>query len=347
MSTLPDKYSNIYALKPGQNATVFKAINVLLSRDVFLKIYSVPQNDPLSALREPHLLTSLAHKNLVTIYTADPVSGGNRILLEMELLGDGSIDDMLRQSIHKGHWPSIHTIINITRDIADGLNHLHSNGYVHRDIKPANIMVRNMRTRPEGVITDLGLVSKLDEHGHAQGSKHARLYRPPEIWRGEPYTKASDLYQLGLVLYQLLGGRLNYHMTKLSDQELAKEIIAGTLVDFDSLGVHVHPALHKLVTKLICPQAKRIPDCNKLLEILQRLQTKHYDWELFEEAPTSTVTRSKGTKHIKVEITTRKSHHVLQVYQGDGKHWRRKGKPISLNQKTIRRCRPVRALFDK
>lgn len=347
MITLPNKYSNIYELKPGQNADVYKATNQLLSRNVFLKIYPVPQKDPSSALREPHLLTRLVHKNLVKIYSADAIRDGKDILLEMELLGDGSLEDSLMQSINTGSWLSIHTIINITRDIANGLNHLHSNEYVHRDIKPANIMVRKVGERLEGVITDLGLVSKLNANGNAIGTKHARLYRPPEVWQDQPYTKSSDIYQLGLVLYQLLGGRLNYSMSKLTDQELAKEILAGNLVKFDSLGFHVNPALYKIVKSLICTPIKRILDCNKLLEALQKLQKDHHNWHLCEDAQATTIIRPKGAKYIKIEITKQNKHHFLQIYQGDDKQWRRKGKPIILKKATTRRCRELRFQLDR
>lgn len=348
MSLLPDKYTKVYALQPGQNAKVFKATNTLLSRDVFLKIYPIPKDDPLSALREPHLLTELAHLNLVAIYTADPLVDGESIVLEMELLRDGSLDELLKRCIETGRWIGIHKVISISRDIVTGLNHLHGHGYVHRDIKPANVMIRNRGALVEGVITDLGLVSKLDAEGHALGTQHARLYRPPEVWAGEPYTKASDLYQLGLVLYQLLGGQINYQLAQLSDDDLGPAIISGTLVDFDSVGVHVGPALHRLIVQLACPLPGRISDCNVLIAMLQKLQRDHRDWHLRDVAPTLDVLRQDGAREFKVSIASEDKNHTIQVYERySNRNWRRKGKAISLKHKSLRRCRQVRALLDK
>lgn len=348
MSLLPDKYKDIYPLNPGQNAKVFKAVNALLNRPVFLKIYPIPIDDPLSALQEPHLLTRLAHINLTKIFTADPLSDGSSILLEMELLKDGSLDELLQRCISSGRWMSVHKCINVIRDIASGLNHLHSNGYVHRDIKPANVMIRNRGAYMEGVVTDLGLVSKLNADGHAQGSQHARLYRPPEVWAGQPYVKASDLYQLGLVFYQLLGGRLNYKLSDLPDEQLGPSILDNQLVDFDSIGVHANPSLHRLVTSLVCPVEQRIPDCNTLISHLQKLHRDHIDWHLREAVDKITALKSVKKREIQIEIVKQGKTATIQIYERplNGK-WRRKGKSIEVQHKILRRCREVRAIFDK
>lgn len=347
MTSLPDKYTNVYQLKPGKNADVYKATNALTGREVFLKIYPVPKGDPLSALREPHLLTTLEHRNLVKIYSADSSTSGG-IILEMELLGDGSADDLLRRSISTGKWPSIHTVISIARDITNGLNHLHDLGYVHRDIKPANIMLRKHGLATEGVITDLGLVSKLDDQGRAQGSKHARLYRPPEVWMNKPYTIASDLYQVGLVFYQLLGGQLSYQLSSLPDARLGPEILNGRLIDIDTLGIHAGPVLANLIGKLVCSPAKRLADCNALLAELQRLQRAHYDWNLTTGSTLASVRRTSGRREVKIEIVSSiPNTHEAQLFERPvGGKWRRKGESVKVLHGAPRRCRRLRALLD-
>jgi len=348
MSLLPDKYTKVYELKPGQNAKVYRATNALLKRDVFLKIYSIPKDDPLSALREPHLLTELAHRNLTVIFAADPLVDGISIVLEMELLRDGSLDGLLTRCIETGRWIALQKAISISSDVATGLNHLHDHGYVHRDIKPANIMIRNRGALVEGVRTDLGLVSKLDESGNALGTKHARLYRPPEVWAGNAYTKTSDLYQLGIVLYQLLGGRLNYNLASLPDDQLGPSIISGQLVDLDSLGVHVNPTLHRLLAQLVCPPEKRISDCNSLIGNLQKIQRDHRNWRLRESGTNQEVVRDETGKEIKITILSENTNHIIQIYErGKSKKWRRKGQSTTVQHKALRRCRQIRALMDK
>ncbi len=347
MTVLPNKYERVYPLKPGQNADVYKATNALTGREVFLKVYLVPKDDPLSAIREPHLLTTLEHRNLVKIYSADPNNSGG-IILEMELFSDGSVDDFLRHSISTGGWPSIYKAISITRDIANGLNHLHGLGYVHRDIKPANIMLRKHELTIDGVITDLGLVSKLDKHGHAQGSKHAHLYRPPEVWLNKPYTIASDLYQVGLILYQLLGGQLNYQLSSLPDAKLGQEILKGGLVDFDTLGIHANPSLARLVNRLLSGPPRPVSDCNTLLGELQRIQRDHHDWRLTTGASNVMAYRTLVKRETKIEIVLLKPNsYETQVYERPfGGSWRRKGKPVKVQHRTARHCRQLRAMFD-
>ena len=348
MTALPNKYKHVYQLKSGRNAVVYKATNALTGREVFLKIYSVPKNDPLLAIREPHLLTALAHSNLVKIYSADQNSIGG-IILEMELLRDGSVDDFLRHAISTGEWPSIHTSLSIIRDMAQGLNHLHSQGYVHRDIKPANVMLRKRGPNYEGVITDMGLVSKLDGKGHAQGSKHARLYRPPEVWLNKPYTIASDLYQVGLTLYQLLGGQLNYKLSSLPDAELGQEVVKGSLIDLDTLGIHASPALVTLVRSLVREATMRLSHCNELLEELQLVIRNHHNWRLTSCAATMMACRTISKREIKIEIvsSTPKSHEARLFERAVGGNWRRKGKPVRVKHPVARRCRKLRMLLDK
>jgi len=205
---LPDKYTDIVALRPGQNGAVYRARNILLDREVFLKVYEIPESDPLSALREPQALEELEHASLTRIYSAD-VLGNGHLLLEMELLSDGSFKDLIDVCAESGEWISVKEAVRLVIDAATGLGHLHNSGFVHRDVKPANLM-RSVGGRAK--VTDLGLASRLDGNGKAYASEHSRLYRPPEIWGGHGYTPSSDVYQLGIVLFQLLGGELDYAM---------------------------------------------------------------------------------------------------------------------------------------
>lgn len=150
MSRLPNKYTDAVSLTPGKNASVYRARNSFLDREVFLKIYDVPEDDPNSALQEPQLLQSLNHTNLARIFSADAVKGG-RLLLEMELISGGSIQDLLNQAEQERLWPGVFHALDLTADGAHGLSELHAGGLVHRDIKPANVMIRNAQDRrPRG-----------------------------------------------------------------------------------------------------------------------------------------------------------------------------------------------------
>lgn len=277
MSLLPKKYTNVQPLTPGKNASVFKAKNSYLNRDVFLKIYDVPANDPKSALQEPQLLQSLAHPNLVRIFSADALTD-NRLLLEMEIVSGGSLQDLIDCAVNGRVWPEVSRVLAIVADIAHGLSALHAKGLVHRDIKPANVMVRSEQDRDHGVVTDLGLASSLDNSGRAFSSRHARIYRPPEVWAGKGYSKASDVYQLGILLYQLIGGTVPYEKSNLDDAVLASLTITGSLLDLTDVGPHVERTLRTLIANCICAEQKRLATMPDFLSALQAVRKSHLDW---------------------------------------------------------------------
>lgn len=298
------------SLTPGRNASVFKARNSFLDRDVFLKIYEIPENDPKSALQEPQLLQSLSHPNLSQIYSADALKG-NRLLLEMELIAGGSLQDLLDQAAHERIWPGIGRALDLAADIAHGLSALHAKGLVHRDIKPANVMIRNAQDREHAVVTDLGLASALDECGRAFSSRHARIYRPPEVWDGNGYSKASDVYQTGVVLYQLLGGTVPYDKANLDDNDLAELTIKGTLFDLSDVGPHVERTLRTLVGKCVCPEATRISTMPNLLSAIQSVKSSHLNWTYSATADGFALTRSLDNRQYDVQVrSTGRSHFI-------------------------------------
>jgi serine/threonine protein kinase len=92
--------------------------------------------------------------------------------------------------------------------LCKALDALHTAGFVHRDVAPDNILIPENLADPVRLL-DFDLVDRLGAIGPAGTS----IYRPPESETGEPWTAASDIYSLGVVLFELLTGRLPYHMT--------------------------------------------------------------------------------------------------------------------------------------
>jgi eukaryotic-like serine/threonine-protein kinase len=274
--TLPPEFVGVLELRPGQNAKVFRATQRLLGRDVFLKVYEVPANDPDSALREPQLLQQLQHPNLVRIHSAQELDDA-QVLLEMELIAGGSLQDFIEQASENQAWPPIHDCVAMVAEVADGLGHMHSRGYVHRDVKPANIMQRRA-TKPVAILADLGLAAKLGDNGRAHGSKHSRLYRPPEAWKGSGYSKASDVYQLGLVLFQLLGGKIRYDLANLSDDELARAVLRGDIADWSGVLPHVSPRTVDVARKALEHELARYASVSQLIAALEHAKRKQVNW---------------------------------------------------------------------
>ena len=344
---LPPKFANVQPLTPGRNAKVFRALNSFVGREVFLKIYPVPTEDCQSALREPQLLRQLEHQNLVKIFGADALKNGN-ILLEMELVNGGSFQDVVDNAVNTGVWPSVHECIRLALEASAGLSHLHFHGYVHRDIKPANLLVRNARSRQEGVITDLGLASKLNQSGRAFASQHARLYRPPEVWSETGYSVSSDLYQLGIVLFQLLGGTLDYSLSNISDAELREKAVNGTLVDLDSVGPHVAESLRRVLRKCVCPEDQRVSSVSDFLVLLNAAKVTHPDWRYTVRPGGFVMEREDDSKSVyRVEVAVNGFNHtVVRRKRNASGNFRAHGKPRVFFHKDIGSCRKFRQFIN-
>lgn len=337
---LPSKFVDQVPISPGKNALVFRARNALLNREVFLKVYPVVPADKRSALREPHLLEMLKHPNLTAIYGADTIRTESdvHICLEMELITGGSFDDVIKAAAQTGRWPEVHDSIRLVLDAAAGLAHLHENGFVHRDIKPANLMIRDRTPIREGAVSDLGLAGRLDsDTGRAFSSRHARLYRPPEVWQKRGYSVRSDVYQLGVVLFQLLGGAVRYNLTELDDAILAKAILEGDFMVWESIPPHIGRPLRTLLKKATeVDESIRYESMTSLCVALNNVYSKQLNWLFLRNGDAGfTLQRQDGAavlrlgvkriagSHFEVERTKKKAGgfrrvgQIVRVVHGD------------------------------
>lgn len=310
MTLLPDKYTDLVSLVPGQNASVYRANNSFLKRPVFLKIYPIPAGDPHSALREPQLLQSLSHPNLAAIHSADALRDGS-LLLEMELIEGGSLQNLIDDATAQGLWPSVHEALDLAADVARGLSVMHDKRLVHRDIKPANIMLRNTPARKQAVVTDLGLASSLDDSGRAFASRHSRLYRPPEVWERRGYSQASDVYQTGIVLFQMLGGQMPYAMGNLDDPDLSVLICSGNLLDLNDVGPHVDPSLRRMLGRCICAESDRVARIPDFLNAIATCRRDHFDWSYERQPDGFILSREAGGRHYEIAVQTDGNNHSI------------------------------------
>jgi serine/threonine protein kinase len=211
----------------GMNAYAFKAFHRQLSRDVFLKLYPFDDQQAVQSLREPTMLagmTSITPKcpNIVDVFDAQIIgtSDGNYLLMQMEFVHGGSLLGRIR-SAPVGQQEAV----RLCTGILTGLCYLHSQRILHRDLKPANILLASNTPK----IGDFGSVSLLP-HGAltVSASRHSTLYIPPEGWLSpSQYGFSSDIYQVGIVLYELVNGPLNYnelhYLTPETVQRLGRE----------------------------------------------------------------------------------------------------------------------------
>lgn len=334
LQQLPDKFESVRPVPGGKNATVFLAEHRILRIPLFLKVYPLPKDKEEVLLLEPQLLGQLtASRHVATIYDAELI-GGEQLLLAMEQLGGGSFQDEIDRCHDSKSWPTLHGILDAVRDAAFGLQELHERGFVHRDVKPANLMFRVQPAGRVGVVTDLGLVGRLQEEGRAARSMHAKAYRPPEAFTVGTYSRSSDVYQIGLVLYQMLGGRFLYPPEDISEDDLMEFILGQKMLDFSSLAPVITGRIRAFLRQCICEEAERLPDVPTFLLELANLRASVHDWTW----------RQTGTKHVyefcdkqltrRLEVETA-GPTTLTVYESRSeKPPRQKGKAIALRTKS-------------
>lgn len=188
-------------LASGGSGIVYLAFDTLLERQVALKeLFEELAQDQEYAERfrtEAKALASLNHPNVLPVY--DFLKEGYHFWLVMELLSGGNLKD----KINRSETVNIADSINIARGIASGLGYAHEKGFVHRDIKPENIL---FATDGSYRITDFGIAKHgastiKTQHGVIMGSPG---YMSPEQAAGEAVDSRSDIYSLGVTLFQML-----------------------------------------------------------------------------------------------------------------------------------------------
>jgi len=203
------RYQILSELGQGAMGVVYKAIDPLIDRTVAIKTINLDlSRDELANFeerfyREAKSAGRINHPNIVTIY--DVGKTDNIAYIAMEFLEGQSLKEVLDV-----HTPmSIDRIVDVAAQVADGLAYAHENGIVHRDIKPANIMlVRDNVVK----ITDFGIAQMPTGSRTLAGTiLGSPKYMAPEQVVGKPVDGRSDLFSLGVVLYEMLTGETPFN----------------------------------------------------------------------------------------------------------------------------------------
>ena len=203
---LDNRYEILERIGTGGMAIVYKAKCHRLNRLVAIKILKsdLAQNEEFRRRfnAESQAVAQLSHPNIVSVY--DVSRGGDMEYIVMELIDGITLKQYMEKRVQRNGRESLHFITQIMR----GLSHAHSRGIIHRDIKPQNIMV----LRDGSVkVADFGIACLADSAQtltqEALGSVH---YISPEQARGDRPDARSDIYSSGVVLYEMLTGRLPF-----------------------------------------------------------------------------------------------------------------------------------------
>ncbi|GAB1421296.1 hypothetical protein MASR2M15_14510 [Anaerolineales bacterium] len=268
---LNNRYRLIAQQGSGGMSVIYRAIDTNLDRLVAVKILRPSlTNDPTFLERfqdEARNIAKLSHPNIVTVHDFDrDHASGNTYFIVMELVEGLDLKKVIKSEGVLG----VRRVLNLMIQIADGIGFAHQNHLVHADVKPQNILV----TKEDRVkVTDFGIAQVLSNTNPGQrvevvwGSPH---YFAPEQARGEVPSPASDVYSMGIVMFELLTGKLPYSGG--SQKELALAHIREAIPRVSDVNPAVPRRLSDVVYKLMSKEpAGRYQNANQLANILRSL----------------------------------------------------------------------------
>ncbi|MBA3383794.1 MAG: Stk1 family PASTA domain-containing Ser/Thr kinase [Actinobacteria bacterium] len=291
INTLFDgRYKIIRKLGSGGMANVYLAEDQELGRRVAIKILNERHaNDDQFVerfRREAKNAAGLSHPNIVSIYDRGEAEG--TYYIAMEYLDGRSLKELI---VGRGPAP-VHVAIDYARKILDALRFAHRNGIVHRDIKPHNVIV-DAEGRVK--VTDFGIAragtSQMTEVGSIIGTAQ---YLSPEQAKGAPVDQTSDLYSVGIVLYELLTGKVPFSGD--SPVEIAMKHISAIPEPPSSLRPDVPEDLDLIVLRALgkTPE-ERYPSAEEMDKDLGRVAQGLGVSRETEEAATQVLSRSQLT----------------------------------------------------
>ena len=202
-----DRYEIIKSIGEGGMANVYLANDTILDREVAVKVLrgdlSTDEKFIRRFQREALSVSNLSHPNIVEVYDVGEEDGQYYIVMEYI---EGKT---LKQLLNKRGALTLPEVIDIMTQLTDGLSHAHEAYIIHRDIKPQNIMIEDNGTVK---ITDFGIAmavnaTQFTQTNSVMGTVH---YLPPEQANGKGATVKSDIYSLGILMYELLTGSVPF-----------------------------------------------------------------------------------------------------------------------------------------
>ena len=229
------KYKIIAPLGSGGFGTVYLAQDTWIDKKVAIKVPHRQNLDFGELLREPRLLASVSHPNIVAITTAEKQD--NIFFIVMEYVQGETLENLIAAN----GALELNRALDFTCQICNAVDHAHSQGVIHRDLRPANVLVTD---NDVAKVADFGTSRFLEIAAHGTTVIGSPPYMPPEQFHGKAVF-ASDIYSLGVTMYQMLTGMLPYDAPGPAD--LAR-LMSGTLVSPPRMK---NPSIPKTISDIV------------------------------------------------------------------------------------------------
>lgn len=259
------QYQIIERLGRGATSTVYKAYQEKLDRFVAIKVLSPHFIDEEGFLdrfhQEARAVARLDHPNILPVYDFDRID--DTVFIVMKYVTSGSLRDLMT-----GPLP-LNVVLELAAQVGLALGYAHKMGVVHRDVKPGNILIEDSRW---ALLTDFGLAKilalgrQLTQSGVGVGTPD---YMSPEQAQGHPVDGRADLYSFGVMLYEMITGRLPF------DADSGMGVIVKHITEqprpMRALRADVSPAVEQAILKALAKNpADRYPTAEALIAALAR-----------------------------------------------------------------------------
>ena len=249
---LLDRYRIVALLGRGGMGEVYRATDLKLGQPVAIKFLPEALAEDERALarfrNEVRIARQVSHPNVCRVYDIGEIDGLQ--FLSMEYVDGEDLGSLLRRI---GRVPA-DKALEIARKLCAGLAAAHDKGVLHRDLKPANIMLDG---RGNVLITDFGLAVLSGEVADHEIRHGTPAYMAPEQLAGHEVTAKSDLYSLGLVLYEIFSGKRAFEANSLA--ELIKLRESSSPVSLTTLVKDIDPAVERVISRCLAPDPRNRP----------------------------------------------------------------------------------------